>query len=224
MGLKYLEKNKDKIFAELRAKTNYFVRSGILLEYIKNNIGKHEKIIEIGCGDGKLAKLLRKNGYENLTLLDIDDYLLDDLKRFLLNIDVSREKIPFENENIDVILAMAVVEHLENPFFAAREIERVLKPGGILFMAVPNIFSMRSKFKFLFSGNLKGYESGNNHISIFTKSIRNKIFEGFDLVGEHYSRGYVRIGNFKLKLNGPFLNRHFGNKVMYIFKKKTIYE
>ena len=49
--------------------------------------------------------------------------------------------IPFLNNEIDVITILAVLEHLNNPVFILREIERVLKPGGMLLMTVPSIWS-----------------------------------------------------------------------------------
>lgn len=38
--------------------------------------------------------------------------------------------LPLRNESVDVVLCMNVFEHLKNPFLAAHEIKRVLKPNG----------------------------------------------------------------------------------------------
>jgi len=57
--------------------------------------------------------------------------LLADL-RFTPRVDVVSDAhvLPFRDACIDVVLAGAVFEHLSDPFAAAREIWRVLKPGG----------------------------------------------------------------------------------------------
>ena len=47
------------------------------------------------------------------------------------------EHMPFADNSFDAVLSLAVLEHLRNPFEAAREIVRVLKPGGVLYAAVP---------------------------------------------------------------------------------------
>lgn len=45
--------------------------------------------------------------------------------------------IPYRSNNFDVVLCEQVLEHLDDPAFAMKEIIRVLKPGGLLVMGVP---------------------------------------------------------------------------------------
>lgn len=40
--------------------------------------------------------------------------------------------IPLIDQSVDVVMCMSVFEHLKNPFLAAQEIKRILKPGGHL--------------------------------------------------------------------------------------------
>ena len=47
------------------------------------------------------------------------------------------EVLPFKDDSFDVVLSYAVLEHVKQPFVAARELIRVLKPGGILRVQVP---------------------------------------------------------------------------------------
>lgn len=47
------------------------------------------------------------------------------------------EKLPFKDNTFDAIFSLAVLEHVVNPFACARELERVLKPGGKLLCQVP---------------------------------------------------------------------------------------
>lgn len=47
------------------------------------------------------------------------------------------EFLPFADETFDLVISVAVLEHVRDPFAAARELQRVLKPGGRLFAAVP---------------------------------------------------------------------------------------
>ena len=47
------------------------------------------------------------------------------------------EVLPFGDNAFDAVISVAVLEHVRDPFGAAQEIIRVLKPGGKLFCCVP---------------------------------------------------------------------------------------
>jgi SAM-dependent methyltransferase len=55
------------------------------------------------------------------------------------NIDVLavNQSLPFQDECFDGVISMDVLEHVTDPFAAAREIARVLKPGGVLYIDLP---------------------------------------------------------------------------------------
>jgi SAM-dependent methyltransferase len=60
--------------------------------------------------------------------------------------------LPFENQSIDVAVAIEVLEHIDghDRFFA--EVARVLAPDGIVMFTTPNILSLKSRLRFLFTG------------------------------------------------------------------------
>lgn len=71
-------------------------------------------------------------------------------KQDFINLDISREKnpdivhnlddfpYPFEDNSFSRIEADHVLEHLQDPFGAMKEIHRILKPGGILIIKTPH--------------------------------------------------------------------------------------
>ncbi len=89
-----------------------------LIEQFKNGL-----ILDNGCG-------LRNEYYDNVVNFEIVDYPTTDV----LGIG---EKLPFKSDVFDAIFSLSVLEHVKNPFECVQEINRVLKPGGILYVAVP---------------------------------------------------------------------------------------
>lgn len=87
---------------------------------------KPAKILEIGIGNGLVAKYLQERNY-NLTTLDLDKELKPDITASVL-------KMPVEDNGFDLILCAEVLEHLpfENFSQALDEIKRVAKNNVIL--------------------------------------------------------------------------------------------
>ncbi len=79
----------------------------------------------LDCGAGR-----RSVYYENVVNYEIVDYDTTDV------IGVG-EELPFIDGSFDAVISVAVLEHVRDPFRCAKEIARVLKPGGQLFCCVP---------------------------------------------------------------------------------------
>ena len=131
--------NKEKLRVAYKRHSNYFARSGIMWEQIKA-FPQESKILDLGCAGGHFLKELLDKGYKNLDFVDFDNYLayeeLISLGK-LRKVDLNYYKTPYNDENFDIVVALAILEHLENPFHFKREVLRVLKKGGLLFLAFP---------------------------------------------------------------------------------------
>ncbi len=65
-------------------------------------------------------------------------------------IDVERQRFPYEDNSFDLVSCFEVLEHLKfTPIPMLKEIKRVLKPAGNLILTTPNINSARSTVKML---------------------------------------------------------------------------
>lgn len=99
----------------------------------------HQKILDIGCGDGVLLHLVSRKIPAQLYGVDSSQISLHYAKtkvkaEFIL---AQAEKLPFENNFFDTVLATEIIEHLRRPELMLAEIKRVLKPKGRLILTTP---------------------------------------------------------------------------------------
>jgi 2-polyprenyl-3-methyl-5-hydroxy-6-metoxy-1,4-benzoquinol methylase len=71
------------------------------------------------------------------------------------------ERLPYDGASFDVIVSAEVIEHLENPRFVAREMFRLLRPGGALLLTTPNNESWRSLLSLLVRGHHVAFGDGS---------------------------------------------------------------
>ena len=68
---------------------------------------------------------------------------------------MSEEKIPLDDNSMDIIVADWVLEHVLNPVEFSSEIYRVLKPGGIFCARTPHKYKYVSLFATLLKNKLR---------------------------------------------------------------------
>lgn len=102
------------------------------------------EVIDIGGG---LRIDPAKNNRENKAnawilpyLTKIDYKVLDKVPDFHPDIVGDIHELPLKDGSVDAIVCIAVLEHVEEPQKAVREMYRVLKPGGYCFIYVPFLF------------------------------------------------------------------------------------
>jgi SAM-dependent methyltransferase len=98
------------------------------------------KLLDVGCAAGFLLDEARQRGWEPKGV-EISRFA-SDYARQTLHLDVFTgplEAAKFPDHEFDVVVLYFVLEHLRDPLFLLQEIGRILQPGGLLSIAVPNI-------------------------------------------------------------------------------------
>lgn len=103
------------------------------------------RILEIGSGIGNISKFLVASNV-NFQMSDVRDQYIDFLKskfpeNSTLKIDLVHPEFEVVYKDLltsyDLVFALNVVEHIENDRLALQNMQRLLKPGGQLFILVP---------------------------------------------------------------------------------------
>ncbi len=115
------------------------------------------RVLEIGSFLGVLCFALRKVGFQ-VTAQDIPEFqnnprLRERYRRAGIECvaaNLKRRQLPYPDAHFDFVIMCETLEHLNfNPLPVIKQINRVLKPGGLLYLTVPNQLSAGNRLKLL---------------------------------------------------------------------------
>ncbi len=133
---------RDMEKAALRGEPSYVWRAGQerRLDMILQAAGKRISgvVLENGCGVGMYIEHLAPHAGKVVGLEYELDRAAQALQRSEHIVNAAGEHLPFPDESIDFILSHEVLEHVQDDRSAAREMLRVLRPGGRIALFVPN--------------------------------------------------------------------------------------
>lgn len=170
----------------------------LTVDYKNFRLQPGEVVLDLGCGEGRhvISAFLE----EDVQAVGVD-LCLDDLrtakeryepfadytngeKRFALSA-ANALQLPFDDNTFDKVICSEVLEHIPDYKGALREIERVLKPGGLFCASVPRTWP--EKVCWAFSDAYHQNEGG--HIRIFeANKLRGQIEAlGFTFYSRHWA-------------------------------------
>lgn len=179
--------------------------------------------IELGFGQLTIAAAMARS-FASYTAIDLSADIIGserlpgvDLRPADLNAD-----FPVADNSFDVVIAMMIVEHLFDPFHSFREMARICRPGGRIFVNLPNIGSIRCRWDLLrgrlpYTSRVDWFEQrqwDGGHLHYFTVESVKRLaaLSGLDLVRLH------PVGDFlAIKALRPSL---FCHEISYAFRKR----
>ena len=105
--------------------------------------GSGERVLDIGCGEGKFTRALTKL-FAQVSGVDVKASKIDEVRSAALaegmNVDFqigSGDSLPFGDDHFDTVIFSNSLHHMPDPRLALKEALRVLKPGGFLYVMEP---------------------------------------------------------------------------------------
>jgi len=229
MKLSFPDREKYKYFYEAAAE-NYSPEGDLLLykddrffnirNFIRKEIEDRQRplvILDVGCGNGWLMAPFA--GGNEVYGLDISEANVNKARKkgIKARLHDVETPFPFVQNFFDVVVCSEVLEHLFFPEGVLREINRVLKSGGLCIITVPNLYSLRNRFKMLVGRNCSyvEYPQNKEHIRHYSISGMKALLRKAGLKVE-YIRGQSWVMNFRWPFKLIWL-LHGGNRGLKLF-------
>jgi SAM-dependent methyltransferase len=121
-------------------------------EFALQRIPRGFRVLDVACGDGVLGEMLARDKGCDVLGLEVSAYAREQAARRgvkSLPCDISQDRFPVEDGSFDAATLLCCLEHIFDPGHALRETARCVKPGGRLFVTLPNAVSLRYRLAFL---------------------------------------------------------------------------
>ncbi|KAL0234319.1 hypothetical protein PCE1_001355 [Barthelona sp. PCE] len=113
-------------------------------DILRPYLSSGSKILHVGCGNSRMATQLYDDGYKNVTNIDISETVVHQMQQKYadqpeLTFQVmDTRRMTFDDESFDVVVDKATLDALlcgresfDNAYLMNKEVQRVLKPGGV---------------------------------------------------------------------------------------------
>jgi len=176
------------------------------------DIAHDAPVLEVGCGDGSFTRSLAEYS-SRVTAVDISASQIEQNARLYPEIcfvqhDVA-QPFSFANDSFKVIWCSEVLEHLFDPGFALREMQRVLAPGGKLLVTVPYHGVFKDILIALFKWD-EHFSPTNPHIRFFTRKTLSQLAA---------SVGFVEIETRTCGMNQPLRDLFVATNILLKARK-----
>ena len=155
--IEWLSSGDSQVYSSSETETREFfnkvapqweeLSKGYYDESIKNKIlelgilDKKMRVVDLGSGDGYIARSIAAF-VEKVVAVDISAEMLKELDKKakqsgianIQTVESDGQDVPLKDSSIDVVFANMYLHHIEEPEDAIREIHRLLKSGGMVFL------------------------------------------------------------------------------------------
>lgn len=175
-------------------------------EIIKRYIPESARVLDIAAGEGAFSARLVDAGYE-VTANDIDiaSWRASGINK--LSVDLNK---PLDTQLfhplLDLVVAIEVIEHLQNPTKLLEDCQRLIKREGYILISTPNIMDLDSRFIFLRKGMFYHFTPqsyfATGHRTILPQWLLELLFDevGLDIVERRFGGTHpVNIRGWNIK-------------------------
>lgn len=156
------------------------------------------RLLEYGCGPALVGQVATEEGWQ-VEAIDVGEWIreLQPRRSFPLHIGTIREQ-HWPDGRFDAIYAQDVFEHLRRPCAEAAELARLLRRGGVLYVHVPNYYSVTIRL----GVSRFAYNEPPGHLNFFTPAALRNLLRRAGFARVELSSDHLEYQDFWKR--GPF--------------------
>ena len=145
-----------------------------IASYLDTYFPMQGRILEVGSSTGIFLDYMQKKGWD-VVGVEPNGSAVNFAKQMfgIETYQATLESAPIPNDSIEAAVLLHVIEHLDDPASAIKDVFRLLKPGGIFVAETPTYDS----FAFKLLGRRERSLNCNGHIFFFTKKTLSELME-----------------------------------------------
>lgn len=186
----------------------------LYLDKLSPFITKESKIIEYGCGYGRLLQILNENGYHNLTGFDFAPNMIERGKNQSPTLDLRLLEtpgiIPCQNESIDAVVLSTILCCMidtDEQVLLMEEILRILKKMGVIYLS-DFLICEDERYKDKYCEGFKKFGTQGIYTTSENLTVRHLTSSNvFDLLN-HFDIQWFEQFDFKTMNNNPARTFH----------------
>jgi SAM-dependent methyltransferase len=169
----YYEHVLTQVYSEGISPAHRHITKDVISKFVEPmKLKADAKILDLGCGPGYFLEDMRQRGYTNLTGITLSPDDFETCQSQQLPVRMTDFNFLQEaDESVDLLFCRHGIEHSPFPFITLLEFNRVLRPGGKLYIEVPQ------------PDNERPHEHNQNHYSVFGRTMWLSLLQrtGFDV-------------------------------------------
>ena len=221
--LKKNQEDYDKIAKDFSSsRYSIWEEFSIFKDYIKDG----DKILDLGCGNGRLLELFKDKDIEYIGV-DTSEKLIEIAKKKYPDgkFQVADAlNLPFEDNYFDKVFSIAVLHHIPSKEYRLRflkEAKRVLRKDGLLILTVWDLWRRPKTLKLILKYTLlKIFKESKLDFKDIFVPWQNKILRYLHCFTKRELKNLARKAGFKIEKIGIFRRRETINYNIYLVVKK----